>query len=141
MTNSNKYWIVFVKDEAQNANYVELVYCENEKEALKIGSKILNMNEDLLDTFEKELHIRKRRSKNVIQNQQDSYWFVYVQDVEVWDGELIFCDTSKNAIKSTMYIRSITRGKGILAKQLTLYVSVDNFMINNFVKCNEYKRI
>ena len=33
---------------------------ETGKEALKIGSKILNMNEDLLDTFEKEPHIRKK---------------------------------------------------------------------------------
>jgi hypothetical protein len=131
MDTTNNHWIVFIKDDPQNAEYVELVYCKTEHDALEIGSKIFNIEKELLDTFEKEPHIRKKRTKynNANSNQQEknSYWLVYLPDVELWDAELIFCDTDKNAIRSTMYIHSITYKKGILTKKLTLHTNdVDN---------------
>jgi len=123
MDSTNKHWIMWIKDEAANAEYVELVYCKTEQEALTMGSKIFGIEKELLDTMNKEPYLRKKRSKNAILNQPviNSYWLVYTPNIELWDSELIFCDTGENAIKSALYIHGVTRKCGAVSKKLMLH--------------------
>ena len=124
MNTINKHWIVWIDDQPSNVECVKLVLCRTEQEALAMGSKIFGIKEKLLDAYEKEPHIRKKRSKNAnqIQSMINSYWLVSIADLEVWDADLIFCDTGENAIKSALYIHGMTSKVGAVSKQLTPYV-------------------
>ena len=104
---TNKYWLVWVDEMNTNASCVELVYCATEEEAIELGSKVHNMEKELLDTCEKIPHIRKLKSKPH-QTVTNDFWIVYVPDIELWEADLIYCDTKENAIKSSMYMHSLT---------------------------------
>jgi len=120
MATDNKYWLVWIEEMPTNVECLKLVYCKTEQEALELGSKIHNMDKNLLEVYEKTVHVRKSRSK-LIDKLTNEYWIVYFPDLDFWESELVFCDTGENAIKSTLYIRSVTSKQNLLAKPLKLY--------------------